>query len=81
MADPLETGQLFRVDMDYVAGALSLVVPHRTFGLQIPEQAQPQGVDYTPDRREGRLDSRGDPPVPPHRHYESAPATCKHCAG
>ncbi len=56
-------------------GALPLVVPHRTSGLQIPEQVQRLGVHHTPDRREGRLESRGDPPVPLHRHHKRAPAS------
>ena len=59
-AYPLETGQLFGVDMDHVAGALPLVALHWLPGLQIPEPAKPQGVHHPPDSGEGRLQGLGN---------------------
>ena len=114
MADTLETGELFCVDMDHVARALPLVALHWLLGLQIVEPAKPQRVDHPPDGGEGRLEGPGDaaecaalmpevhgllqllrierPPLvaantpsirqrPMARLNESAPATCRRCAG
>ena len=44
MADAPETSKLFCVHMDHVAGALSLVQPHRRYGLKVQYPAQPHGV-------------------------------------
>ena len=114
MADTLETGQLFCVDMDHVARALPLGALHWLLGLQILEPAKPQRVDHPPDGGEGRLEGPGDagecaalmpevhgllqvaadrasaagggehsvdPPRPMALLNESAPATCRRCAG
>ena len=59
-AHPLETGQLFGVDVYHVAGALPLVALHWLPGLQIPEPAKPQGVHHLPDGGEGSLQGLGD---------------------
>ncbi len=60
MADTLEAGQLFDVDMDHVAGALPLVAPHRRLGIKVLESTQRQGVHHPPDCRQGRLESLGE---------------------
>lgn len=53
MADTLETGQLFCVDMDHVARALPLVALHWLLGLQILEPAKPRRVDHRPTVERG----------------------------
>jgi hypothetical protein len=55
VAHPLETDQLFGVDVDQVARALPLVALHWLPGLQIPEPAKPQGVHHLPIVASGAL--------------------------
>jgi hypothetical protein len=42
VANTLEPGQLFDVDMDHVAGPLPLVSLHRWRGVEVPQPVQPQ---------------------------------------
>lgn len=60
MAHPLETGQLFRADMDHVGRALPPVAMHWPLGLQIADPAKPLGVHHPPDGGEERLEGSCD---------------------
>lgn len=46
--------------MDHAARALPLVPPHRRFGLEVPQPAQPQGIHYPSDGRERSLEGPGN---------------------
>ncbi len=61
VADTIESGQLFCVDMDHVTRSLLLVADDWFLGLQIFETAQPQPVHHTANSRQGGLERLGDP--------------------
>jgi hypothetical protein len=62
VTDPLEPGQLFGVDMVYIARLLPLVPLHRSLRFQVPQSAKAQGVHHPSHGRQGSPKGLGDPP-------------------
>ena len=62
VADPLEPGELFGVDMDHVARLLPLVSLHRRLGVEVPQLSKAQSLHRPRDGRQRSSHSVGNPP-------------------
>ena len=65
VANAVEPGQLFDVDMDHVAGLLPLVSLHRRSGLQVTQPVQPQAPHHPGQGADRHQQQPGDPPEGP----------------